>query len=77
MVYGRCILMEHIQKKEWELGVVLISPTKQEIPLSYKIEFEATNNVVEYEALILGLEAARKMQITKMEVFGDSELVVQ
>jgi ribonuclease HI len=45
--------------------------------LSYKLEFEATNNVVEYEALILGLEVARKMQITELVAFGDSELVVQ
>jgi ribonuclease HI len=58
-------------------GVVLISPKKEEIHLSYKLEFEATNNVDEYEALILGLEAARKMQITELVVFGDSKLVVQ
>jgi ribonuclease HI len=43
------------------VGVVLISPKIEEIHLSYKLEFEATNNLVEYEALILGLEAARKM----------------
>jgi hypothetical protein len=53
-------------------GIVLISPTQKEIHLSYKLEFEATNNVVEYEALILGLEATRKMQITKLVEFGDS-----
>jgi ribonuclease HI len=41
------------------------------------LEFEATNNVAEYEALALGLEAARKMNITQLAVFGDSELVVQ
>jgi ribonuclease HI len=57
--------------------IVLISPTQKEIQFSYKLEFEATNNVVEYEALILGLEATRKMQITKLVAFGDSELVVQ
>jgi ribonuclease HI len=45
--------------------------------LSYKLEFEATNNAAEYEALILGPDATRKMKITKMVVFGDSELVVQ
>jgi hypothetical protein len=33
--------------------------------------------VSEYEALILGPKATRKMQITKMVVFGDSELVLQ
>jgi ribonuclease HI len=57
-------------------SLVLISPTKKETHLSYKPEFEATNNVVEYESLILGLEATRKMQITKLVVFEDSELVV-
>jgi ribonuclease HI len=56
---------------------VLISPTKREIHFSYNPEFEATNNVSEYESLILGLEETRKMQITKMVVFGYSELVVQ
>jgi ribonuclease HI len=59
------------------VGIVLISPTKREVHLSYKLEFKATNNVVEYEALILGLEATRKMQITRLVVFGDSNLVVQ
>jgi len=33
------------------------------------LEFEATDNVVEYEALILGLETARKMKITKLVEF--------
>jgi ribonuclease HI len=45
--------------------------------VSYKLEFDATNNVFEYEALILGLEETRKMKITKLVEFGDSELVVQ
>jgi hypothetical protein len=64
-------------KQEVGSDVVLISPIKKEIHFSYKLDFKATNNVVEYEALILGLEATRKMQITKMVVFGVSELVVQ
>jgi ribonuclease HI len=33
--------------------IMLISPTQKEIYLSYKLDFEATNNVAEYEALIL------------------------
>jgi ribonuclease HI len=58
------------------VGVVLISPTKKEVHFSYKLELEATNNVVEYESLILGLEVTRKIKITMLVVFGDSELVV-
>jgi ribonuclease HI len=42
-------------------GVVFVSPINKEIHLSYKIEFEATKNIVEYEASIVGLEATRKM----------------
>jgi len=41
------------------------------------LEFEATNNIFEYEALALGLEVVKKMEITKLEVFGDFELAVQ
>jgi hypothetical protein len=37
------------------VGVVFIFPTQEIISLSYKLEFETTNNVEAYEALILGL----------------------
>jgi len=57
-------------------GIVIISPTNEKFLLSYKLEFEATNNVVKYEALILGLEAARKINITQLAMFGESNLVV-
>jgi ribonuclease HI len=45
--------------------------------LSYKLEFETTNNVAEYESIVLGLRAAREMGIQEVAVFGDAELVVQ
>ena len=35
-----------------------------------------TNNIVEYEACILGLETALELGIRQMEVFGDSNLVL-
>jgi uncharacterized small protein (DUF1192 family) len=40
-------------------GVVFKSPSQEILSLSYKLEFEVTNNVAEYEALILGLRAAK------------------
>jgi ribonuclease HI len=58
-------------------GMVFISPTQETIPMSYKLEFETTNNVTEYEALVLGLRAARDMGIKEISVFGDVELVVK
>jgi ribonuclease HI len=57
-------------------GVVIVSPCQETIPLSYKLEFEATNNVAEYEALVLGLRAAKDMGIEELSVFGDAELIV-
>jgi ribonuclease HI len=57
-------------------GIVFISPTKEVIPLSYKLEFDTTNNISEYEALLLGLKAAKNMGIDKISVFGDSELII-
>jgi len=44
--------------------------------LSFKLEFQTTNNIAEYKAFILGLRAAIDLKIDKLEVFGDSELVV-
>jgi len=37
------------------VGVVLISPKKENITQSCKLYFEVTNNVAEYEALLIGL----------------------
>jgi hypothetical protein len=58
-------------------GVFFVSLAQETISLSYKLEFEATNNVVEYEALVLGLTDAKEMGIQGVAVFGDAELVVQ
>jgi ribonuclease HI len=58
-------------------GVVFKSPSQETISLSYKLEFEVTNNVAEYEALVLGLRAAKEMGIREIAVFGDAELIVQ
>jgi ribonuclease HI len=44
--------------------------------MSYKLEFDTTNNISEYAALLLGLKAARDMGIDELSVFGDSELIV-
>jgi ribonuclease HI len=63
-------------KEGYGVGILLISPTKEVITLSYKLEFETTNNIDEYEALVLGLRAAKDMAIDCLAVFGDSELII-
>ena len=44
---------------------------------SYKFYFNCTNNVAEYEALLLGLQILKKMQARKVYIYGDSELVLR
>jgi ribonuclease HI len=58
------------------VGVVFISPTLEIIYLSYKLEFEATNNVAKYEALVLGLRVSKDMKIEELAVFGDVDVIV-
>ena len=38
---------------------------------------ETTNNVAEYQALLLGLEEARRLEVKKLRVLADSELMVK
>ncbi|RVW87540.1 Ribonuclease HI [Vitis vinifera] len=63
------------------IGVLLISSQGDHIPRSVRLVFSdrhpATNNIVEYEACILGLETALELGIRQMEVFGDSNLVLR
>ena len=42
-----------------------------------KLNFDATNNVSEYEASILGLRLALDMDVRRLAVFEDSELVIK
>lgn len=45
------------------VGVVLIPSRGKVIPYSFKLEFQNTNNTAEYEALLLGLAEAKRLQI--------------
>ena len=45
--------------------------------LDFPQEFECTNNVVEYEALVQGLRKAIDMNTKCLEVFGGSQIVVR
>ena len=58
-------------------GVVLISPSKENIHLSYKLDFKTMNNIAEYEALLLGVKVAKEMGIMCMKIFGDADLITQ
>jgi ribonuclease HI len=56
---------------------VIISPSGVYIDLSIRLEFACTNNQVEYVSLLHGLEYLRDLGATDVDVFGDSNLIVQ
>jgi ribonuclease HI len=57
-------------------GVVFVSPTQETIYMSCKMEFETTNKVASYEALVLGLRVSQDMKTEELAVFGDAQLIV-
>ena len=59
-----------------EIGVLLISPKGTHIPFSGRLNFLATNNATEYEACIMGLQAALGLGVKELEVYGDSALII-
>ena len=58
------------------VGLVLISPEKVIVEKSLRLDFSATNNEAEYEALLMGMAMVHRMGGKSVKVFSDSRLVV-
>jgi ribonuclease HI len=58
------------------VDIILYSPIGKIHNLSYRLEFACTNNVVEFEVLLSGIENAYNLGCGHLTVFGDSDLVV-
>jgi ribonuclease HI len=58
-------------------GIVLQAPNGKVSKFAYRLEFDATNNVAEYEALLLGLELCKDRGVKCLNIKGDSDLVIQ
>nr|GEV04662.1 hypothetical protein [Tanacetum cinerariifolium] len=55
--------------------IMLIDPASKEYTYALRFEFETTNNEAEYETLLAGLHIGQEMEITKVAIFLDSQLV--
>jgi ribonuclease HI len=56
---------------------VVVSPSGVYIDISIRLVFACTNNQVEYEFLLHGLEFLRDLGARDVDAFGDSNLIVQ
>jgi hypothetical protein len=59
------------------VGCVTVSPSGVIIDLCVRLGFACTNNQVEYESLLHGLEYLRDLGARDVDVLGDSSLIVQ
>lgn len=58
-------------------GAVLVSPDGTQVERLGKFLGVQTNNVAEYEGLLLGLRHARALGIRSLEILADSELMIR
>ncbi|XP_043702408.1 uncharacterized protein LOC122652665 [Telopea speciosissima] len=81
--------VEESQNEEWQLyfdgaanqkgfgvGMLLVTPEDFYLPMAFCLDFNCTNNIMEYEACAIGLKMALSVGVEKIKVFGDSSVVI-
>jgi ribonuclease HI len=58
------------------VAAILISPPKIKICYAARLEFNCTNNIAEYEALLLGLQKLKAMEIRWAVLKSDSQVII-
>nr|GEV02029.1 reverse transcriptase domain-containing protein [Tanacetum cinerariifolium] len=56
-------------------GLIIMNPEGMEFTYALRFRFNATNNKAEYEALVAGLQIARKIGVQNLQANVDSKLV--
>jgi ribonuclease HI len=59
------------------VAAVVTDPSGNELGERAETIGEATNNVAEYRALLLGIELAKELAADEVEFVGDSKLIVE
>jgi ribonuclease HI len=57
-------------------GLLFISPLREHMQYAVRLHFPTSNNMAEYEALLCGLRIAIETSIKRLDVRGDSQLVI-
>jgi len=58
------------------VGVVFISPQNHVPPRAFSFTTPCSNNVAEYNAMLISLQIANEMGVQYVEAYGDSKLIV-
>ena len=57
-------------------AAVLFSPSKIKTSYAARLDFQCTNNVAEYEALLLGLRKLKAMGVRRAILKSDSQVIM-
>jgi ribonuclease HI len=57
-------------------GLLFVSPLGEHMRYAVRLHFPASNNMAEYEALLCGLKIAIEIGVKRLDVRGDSQLVI-
>jgi ribonuclease HI len=57
-------------------GLLFISPLRVHMRYIIRLHFPASNNVAEYEALVMGLRITVELGVRYLDVRGDSQLMI-
>ncbi|CAN6477195.1 unnamed protein product [Victoria cruziana] len=58
------------------IGILIVLPENEMIPISLKLDFSYTHNMAEYEALIQSIKVLLQFQVDRIHIFGDSLLFI-
>src|ERR1051325_7171986 len=64
------------RRKGAGVGIIFVSPERHILPYSFTLNELCSNNVAEYQALIIGLQMALDLGILYLEAYGDLKLVI-
>ncbi|RVW75279.1 Transposon Ty3-I Gag-Pol polyprotein [Vitis vinifera] len=59
------------------VGLLLQSPTGEQLKQAIRLGFPASNNEAEYEVILSGLDLALALSVSRLRVYSDSQLVVR
>jgi ribonuclease HI len=57
-------------------GLLFVSPLGEHMRYAVRLHFPTSNNMAEYEALLCGLKIAIELGVKRLDVRGDSQLVI-
>lgn len=56
--------------------IVLIALDKVPLSATIRFNFKVSNNVIEYESLLVGLRLAKELGIKRLKIYSDFQLIV-